>query len=284
MSNPLIADRDAFSAAYPEQRVTLNGREWGVIEAGEQGPVLLLVPGTLGRGDIFWQQIRALKDRARILAVTYPAGGGVAEWADDLKALLDQRGVDRATVLGSSLGGYLVQYFAATYPDKVVRLLPANTLVSTEASRSRPPYTSDLDTAPVEELRAGFAMGLGAWREAHPDQADLVKLLLAEVGGRIPEIELRSRLNGIKKAPPLPKLDFPKDKIATIEGDDDPLISKEMREEARALLQPGTSYRFAWGGHFPYVVRPDLYVSLLETELGLPVTGEGWGTDGVRVK
>lgn len=284
MTKTLIESRDAFAAAHPEERVTLNGREWGVIEAGADGPVLLLIPGTLGRGDIFWQQIEALKDRARIVTVSYPATGGVAEWVEDLALLMDQRGIEKATVLGSSLGGYLVQFLAALYPEKVVRLLPANTLVSTEASRSRPPYTSDLNTAPVEELRKGFAMALGAWREAHPDQSELVDLLLAEVGGRIPEPELRSRLNGLKKAPPLPKLDFPKDRIATIEGDDDPLISKDMREEARALLQPGTSYRFAWGGHFPYVVRPDLYVSLLETELGLPLTGEAWGEGAVRAK
>ncbi|MGX1306044.1 maspardin [Amorphus suaedae] len=284
MTNALIESRDAFAQEHPEERVTLNGREWGVIEVGSAGPVLLLVPGTLGRGDIFWQQIRALEDRVRIIAVTYPAQGGVAEWADDLALLFDQRGIERATVLGSSLGGFLVQYFAATHPDKVVRLLPANTLVSTESARSRPPYTADLDTAPIDELRAGFAMGLGAWREAHPDQAELVELLLAEVGGRIPEIELRARLNGLKKAPPLPHIDLPKGSIATIEGDDDPLITKEMREEARSVLQPGTSYHFSWGGHFPYVVRPDDYVSLLETELGLPVTGEGWGDAVVRVK
>ena len=284
MTNSLMESRDAFAARHPEERVTLNGREWGVIEVGSDGPVLLLIPGTLGRGDIFWQQIDALKDRARIVAVTYPAQGGVAEWAQDLALLMDQRGIDKATCLGSSLGGFLVQYLAALHPEKVERLLPANTLVSTERSRSRPPYTSDLDTAPIDELRAGFAMGLGAWREAHPDQADLVELLLAEVGGRIPEIELRSRLNGLKKAPPLPALAFPKDRIATIEGDDDPLISREMREEARALLQPGTSYRFNWGGHFPYVVRPALYVSLLETELGLPLTSEGWGEGAVRAR
>ena len=174
MTNALIESRDAFAQEHPEERVTLNGREWGVIEVGSTGPVLLLVPGTLGRGDIFWQQMRALEDRVRIVAVTYPAQGGVAEWAGDLALMFDQRGIERATVLGSSLGGFLVQYFAATHPDKVVRLLPANTLVSTESARSRPPYTSDLDTAPIDELRAGFAMGLGAWREAHPDQAELV--------------------------------------------------------------------------------------------------------------
>ena len=60
MSNPLIQSRDAFAAGHPEKRITLNGREWGYIDVG-QGPVLLLIPGTLGRCDVFWQQIEALK-------------------------------------------------------------------------------------------------------------------------------------------------------------------------------------------------------------------------------
>jgi maspardin len=47
MSNPLIDSRDAFAASYPEQRIDLNGREWGLVEVGS-GPVLLLIPGTLG--------------------------------------------------------------------------------------------------------------------------------------------------------------------------------------------------------------------------------------------
>jgi maspardin len=89
MSNPLIDSRDAFAASHPEQRIDLNGREWGLVEVGS-GPVLLLIPGTLGRGDIFWQQITALKDRMRILAVTYPSTGGVADWSSDLVTLMDR--------------------------------------------------------------------------------------------------------------------------------------------------------------------------------------------------
>ncbi|WP_108661540.1 alpha/beta fold hydrolase [Acuticoccus kandeliae] len=284
MTNTLIARRDAFNARHPEARVTLNGREWGVIDVGTDGPVLILIPGTLGRADVFWQQMEALAPRARVLATTYPASGGVTEWADDLVALLDACGIDTATILGTSLGGYLVQHFGATHPERVAKLLPANTLVSTEASRSRPPYTLDVLSAPIADLRAGLHKGLGAWREAHPDQAELVDLLLGEVDGRIPEAELRTRLNALKTAPTLASVPIPATRIATIEGDDDPLIQPASREEVRAHLAPAVSYRFAWGGHFPYVVRPGLYTGLLETELGLPLTGEGWGEGAVRTR
>lgn len=282
--NSLVAARDRFSASHPEQRVTVNGREWGVVEAGRSGPALLLIPGTLGRADVFWQQIAALEDRARILAVSYPGSGGVPEWSDDLAALCGRYGLSGVTVLGSSLGGYLAQYFAASHPELVTRLIAANTLTSVADLKSRPPYSSDLDNGPIEELRAGFGVGLKAWAQAHPEQAELVELLLAEAGGRILEPELRARLNALKRGPELPPLALPSRQIATIEGADDPLIPPPMREAVRARLEPAVAYRFESGGHFPYIARPRLYVGLLEEQLGLPLTGEGWGGGAVRAR
>lgn len=284
MPNRLIADRDRFASLHPEQRIAIGGREWGYVQAGDRGPVLLLIPGTLGRGDIFWQQIEALKDRARIVAVTYPGSGGVTEWAGDLAELCGRLELGRVTILGSSLGGYVAQYFAATYPNLAERLIAANTLHSVADVASRPPYSSDLDNAPIEEIRAGFGRGLGAWRDDHPEQAELIDLLMAEVARRIPEPELRTRLNALKRGPALPPLELPLDRIATIEGADDPLIPPQMRDAVRARLKPSVAYLFEWGGHFPYVVRPDLYVSLLEEQLGLPVTGEGWGKGEMRAR
>jgi pimeloyl-ACP methyl ester carboxylesterase len=251
---------------------------------GDSGPALLLIPGTLGRGDIFWQQIEALRDRARIVALTYPGSGGIAEWAGDVAELCRRLGLDRVTVLGSSLGGYLTQYFTAAHPSIAERIIAANTLHSTADIATRPPYSSDLDNAPIDELRAGFGRGLGLWRESHPDQGELVDLLMAEVGARIPEPELRTRLNALKHAPELPPLEMPREQVATIESADDPLIPEPVRSAVRARLNPIAAYRFAWGGHFPYVTRPGLYLSLLEEQLGLPVTGEGWGQEELRTR
>ena len=60
MTNPLTTARDAFLADNPEQRLEVNSRTWGTIRTGDSGPALVLIPGTLGRADIFWQQIAAL--------------------------------------------------------------------------------------------------------------------------------------------------------------------------------------------------------------------------------
>ena len=280
MKNELIEARDEFSAAHPEQRFILNGRDWGVLDVGT-GPVLLLIPGTLGRGDVFWQQIEALSDRLRIIAVSYPASGGIEDWTEDLALLLTQLSVEEASILGSSLGGYLAQYFAATYPERVTKLFAANTLHSVIGMDQRAPYSFDLDATPIEDLRAGFGAGLGMWGKEHPEQKELVELLLGEAGGRILEAELRVRLSALKFGPELPDCAA---QVVTIETADDPLIPEEMRNAVRARLNPEVSYRFLWGGHFPYVARPDYYISLLEENLGLNVTGPDWGTGAMREK
>lgn len=278
MTNALINARDDFARANPEQRVSLNGREWGLIDLDGSGPALLLIPGTLGRADIFWQQMAALKGRVRILSVSYPDSGGVEEWAGDLIALISDRDIEKVTVLGSSLGGYLAQYIAAVHPDRVERLIAANTLYDTVPAKRNPPYSSDLDLAPIEELRNGFGRGLGAWADSHPEQAELVELLLQEVGGRIPELELRNRLKGIKNAPVLPASKVGPANTVTIEAADDPLIPQFMRDEVRAVLTPAVSYHFESGGHFPYLARPELYTAILEEQLQLVAAGTTkWG-------
>ena len=113
----------------------------------------------------------------------------------------------------------------------------------------------------------------------------MVELLLAEVGGRIPEAELRNRLKGIKDAHALPPVGVPSERIVTIEGADDPLIPPVMRDEVREQLKPSVAYRFETGGHFPYAVRPDLYTAILEEQLGLVASGTTpWGADKVRAR
>lgn len=277
MTNPLIAARDAFAARHPEARFVRDGRDWGVIDTGGTGPVLLMIPGTLGRADIFFHQISALAPRLRVISVSHPAAGSLDDWIGDLVALLDDRGIGQAAVLGSSLGGYMAQALAGWHPDRTTHLFAGNTLPTVRGLETRPPYASDLQGAPIDELRAGFGRGLTAWATEHPDQSDLVALLLAEVAGRIPAAELRARLAVLKTAPELPPCPLPQERITVIDAADDPLIPPEWRLAVRARLKPGAAFRFLSGGHFPYLARPDLYTGLIAARLGLAPLPEAWG-------
>lgn len=274
-----IADRDRLGRLHPETVEVIDGLCWGVIDTGAtaSGKTLLLLPGTLGRADIFWQQILALKDRVRVLAVTYPRNADLDRWVACLARLLDRRDVAQATVLGSSLGGYLAQLFAARQPSRTAGLIAANTLSSTAGIADRPPYSADIAALPVAAMRRGYRDRLEAWGAAHPEQAGLVTLLLAEVDGRIPAGHLKARMQALKVAPPLPPVRLAPENVAIVECADDPIVPPPIGQTVHAHLDAGVCYRFRHGGHFPYVVRPTEYTALLAERLGLADAGAVWG-------
>jgi len=276
MSTDHIAARDAFAAVHPEQRDRVNGREWGVIRAGADGPQLILLPGTLGRADIFWQQIDALRERAGILALSYPQMGGIADWSEDIAVFMDRFGLTQATVLGSSLGGYVAQFFAATYPDRVDRLIAANTLSSVAGLDRIPPYSHDLMKTPIDTLRAGFIAGVSAWAGDDPDRRALEAFLINEVKNRISADELRARLAALKSGPEQPQPSVDHARITVVESEDDQLIQKPVRDAVRAHLKPARTFRFAHGGHFPYIERPAAYTAMLAACLGLDQRDTPW--------
>jgi pimeloyl-ACP methyl ester carboxylesterase len=269
MTNKLIKSRDEFCNKYPEHQVVINGRSWGVLQVGASGPALVLLPGTLGRGDIFWNQIEGLKDRVRILALSYPEDGSIEEWCKDICVLMDAQSMKNATILGSSLGGYIAQYFAGNIAPRVNELIASNTLNTLDVLANLPPYNSDIDATPIDDLRKGFAAGMTPWAKEEPDRADLVELLMMEVSGRIPEAELKMRLNALKRGPELPPITLGKDRVFTVESLDDRLIPTSVRDAVRRRLDPLRSYKFVRGSHFPYVTHPDAYTKLIAEVLGL---------------
>lgn len=279
MTNPLIALRDALAARFPEQPFTRQDRHWGILDTGPAtagADTLLLLPGTLGRADVFFHQIEALAPQIRILAVSYPASGTLAEWIDDLVAIIEMRRLGKVAVLGTSLGGYIAQMLAFTRADKVSHLFAANTLPSVRELADRRPFSLDLWRAPIADLRAGFGDTLVAWRAAHPHEADLIDLLMAEMNGRIPEAELRARMNVLKGADELPACPLPADAVTLIDAEDDPLIPVHWRERLRGQLEAGAAFRFRTGGHFPYLAQPALYTAAIRHRLGLDPAARGW--------
>jgi pimeloyl-ACP methyl ester carboxylesterase len=275
MTNKLIKSRDEFCNTHPEVCMDINGRSWGVLQVGEVGPALVLLPGTLGRGDIFWNQIDALKGRVRILALSYPKDGSIEEWCEDILALMDANGMQKATILGSSLGGYVAQYLAAIYAEKVDELIASNTLNTVSILSNIPPYNSDINGTPIDDLRKGFSAGMIPWAKEEVDRAELVDLLMIEVSGRIPEAELKMRLNALKRGPELPPVTLGKEHIFTVESLDDRLIPPPVRDAVRARLDPLRSYKFVRGSHFPYITHPEAYTALIVEVLGLEKADSG---------
>ncbi|GLX66287.1 alpha/beta fold hydrolase [Paenibacillus glycanilyticus] len=96
-----------------------------------QLPVVVLLHGYCGSSAYWERVVEPLGAAARIIALDLRGHGGSSEetgpdetnvmelYADDLAAMLDQLNINKACVLGHSLGGYIALAFAERYEDKL---------------------------------------------------------------------------------------------------------------------------------------------------------------------
>ena len=173
----------------PETRYARNGGAHIAYQVfGGPGPDLVWVPGFFSHLDLLWESpaaVRALErlgSFARVIlfdrrgsGLSDPVEGAptLEERMDDVRAVMDAAGSDRATLLGVSEGGSMSILFAAARPDRVASLVLYGAL-------ARAVYDDDYTWAPpaqafieaTDELIAPY-WGTGATIEvAAPSLAD----------------------------------------------------------------------------------------------------------------
>src|SRR5689334_25056048 len=110
-----------------------------VIESGTTGPVVILLHGLTSRADRWRHNIDALAGAGyHVYAPDLPGHGFASKTAefdhsipgyrDFLLTLLDRIGADRATLVGTSLGGHVVAAAAIAQPSRVERLVVIGSL------------------------------------------------------------------------------------------------------------------------------------------------------------
>ena len=139
------------------------------IEAGDlyyevagEGPPLLLIAGFSGN-TTGWLPVQPALARHFTLIMFDNRGAGrscvppgpytIAQMADDALVLLDHLGVDRAHVLGSSMGGMIAQEFALRHPERVDKLV-----LNVTAARPTPVLKQFL-TANIWAIEHGMPLG-----------------------------------------------------------------------------------------------------------------------------
>ena len=152
----------------PRER-RLTAADVQVTRSGSGQAVVLL--HCLGVDHRFWElTVAALADAFELIAYDLPGHGGtpvptgpytIGDLADQLAELLDREQVDRAHVVGISLGGLIAQQFAARYPDRVDRLVLVDTT---------PRYTDELRGMWIRRAQIARASGVGAMAD------DLLKI------------------------------------------------------------------------------------------------------------
>jgi 3-oxoadipate enol-lactonase len=98
-------------------------------ETHGDGPAILLVHEGVADRRMWRGQVPVLARDHRVVAVDLrgfgetPNASGAFSNVDDLREVLDELGIERATVVGGSFGAKVALGFAATHPERVERLV-----------------------------------------------------------------------------------------------------------------------------------------------------------------
>src|SRR3954470_6711245 len=115
--------RDGNGSGFAE----VNGTKL-YYEAAGSGPAVVLVHGGLVDSRLWDEQMQPLSQRFRVVRYDLRGFGKSAAPAgqywptEDLRALLDYLKIEKATVVGLSLGGIVAADFAFEHPERVERL------------------------------------------------------------------------------------------------------------------------------------------------------------------
>ena len=124
----------------PETRYATSGDVQIAYQAFGEGPDLVWVPGWVSQLDLYWEEptlarfLRRLASFARVvvfdrrgLGLSDRVSAGrlptLEERMDDIRAVLDDLGVHRATVLAQGYATPIAVLFAATYPERTTSLI-----------------------------------------------------------------------------------------------------------------------------------------------------------------
>jgi class 3 adenylate cyclase/pimeloyl-ACP methyl ester carboxylesterase len=85
------------------------------------------------------------------------------QWMDDVRAVMDAAGSERAALLGSGGGGLMTMLFAATYPERTSALVLLNSFARLTRAPDYPLGTApDYEQEFVEKMRTGWGRGIFA--------------------------------------------------------------------------------------------------------------------------
>lgn len=233
-------------------------------------PALVFAHGAGGNHLSWWQQVPHFS--ARYTCVTFdhrgfgqsvePAGGpGGAAFVDDLRALLDQLGIARATLVAQSMGGWTCLGFTLRYPQRVEKLVMCDTHGGLASDEIAAAWSGALQA--VSGLPDGVHPAAGV-RMAREQPA--LHFLYAQINDLNPvrgPSELWSVLVAAGSPTPaaVASLDIP---VLFVAGDEDIVIPPRVCELAAQCFANARVEHVPAAGHSVYFERPDVFNAVVE--------------------
>ena len=266
-----VASLQDFREAHPVQKLDVEGVTWDYVAMGQGEETILFLHGMTGAYDIWWNQLNAFEDDYRLISVTYPAVGTFDEMSAGVLAILEKEGVDKFSVVGSSLGGYFTQYLLTKYPERIERAVFANTFppndIIVEKNKSIGAALPYLPEWLIMDVLKGSII-----EKVYPaaGHSEIVLAYMMEyLGGRMSKAQEIGRFHCVIEDFNVANVDALGIPVLIIEADNDPLVELALREQLKETY-PGVPVKTLHGvGHFSYMNEAEMYTEILENFFAL---------------
>lgn len=130
-----------------------NGETYAYLEKGH-GKTMILIHGNLSSSVYYLPLIERLPDDVRVIALDLRGFGdssyherfdSLANLATDVQLFMSELKIDKATILGWSLGGGVAMEFASRYPKSTEKLI----LINSTTHKGYPIFKKDKNNAPI---------------------------------------------------------------------------------------------------------------------------------------
>lgn len=260
----IVNSLKTFRTSNPLKILNVEGLNWEYISIGNGSKTILFLHGMTGAYDIWWQQIDVLKNKYRIIALTYPQVKSLAQIEKGIVAILEAENIQNFNVIGTSMGGYIAQYLMAKYPSRIQRVILSNTFPPNDLIRKKTYILGKL--LPYLPQSIIFFQFKRNFNNTIYPSSNYNQLTLAFLNEFIHKRTTKDHLVGryyciIEQFIPLKEYLIP---VMIIESDNDPLVEVSLRNLLKETYKEAMVYTFKDAGHFPYLNYPDEYTKIID--------------------
>ncbi|MEQ8194926.1 MAG: alpha/beta hydrolase [Rhodospirillales bacterium] len=255
-----------------------GGRRLGYREDGKGVPVMLL--HGLGPGSQSWEhQFAGLRDKYRVIAWDMPGYGGSdplpaespkpTHYAADLAALMDALKIQKAHVLGQSVGAIIAACFAHHYANRVLSLVltAASSGSGTLDSSTRQRTLNERLDALAKNGPDGLAQ-ISAAKSVAPGTKAAIVDELAEHISMMTEEGYNPAVHMLVNSDIYQELGHVKVPTLVMCGTADPVTPEPSVRKIAEQIPKATFRRLPGLGHCAFIENPEMYNTALRDHLG----------------
>lgn len=239
---------------------------------GEGARDLVLVHGWMVSGAVYDSLVSKLSKDYRVIVPDFCGTGNssqesratLAEYVDDLRAVLDDAGAGTVLMVGNSMGGQIAQLFAAKYPERVARLALLCTVPT--SGMELPPDAHGLffNSGKNRDLQSTI---LGLACTNLPDEE---RERMLDDSGKIPVSCIQQAYTAWTGGDASANLGAITARTLVV-GTDDPFLPHDFLKAAVVDQIPNAEFAYLAGcGHYPQNESPQKTAELLEAFFDAP--------------